>query len=59
MRESIEKAPGVGYYNAYRHEFDKRGSKWVLPKNQSKSDINIKLPPVGTYNPSPVSFSLF
>jgi hypothetical protein len=31
----------------------------MLPKNQSKSDINLKLPPVGTYNPTPVSFNLF
>lgn len=58
MRNSLD-APGVGNYNAHHAIFDHRGSKWVLPKNKSHSASGVKLPPVGTYNPVPVSFKLF
>ena len=60
MRGSIE-SPGVGNYNAYNKLYvkGKNGNKWVNSKIKSKSTTNTKLPPVGTYDPSPVSFTLF
>lgn len=60
MRNSLD-GPGVGEYNAYRVEHDHRGNKWSpdpeKAKKLKKSDT--KLPPVGTYNPNPASYSLF
>lgn len=58
MRNSIE-APGVGQYNAYRAVLDHRGSKWAADNEKNIKKSTVKLPSVGSYNPRPVSYSLF
>ena len=58
MRNSIE-APGVGQYNAYRAILDHRGSKWGPDNEKNIKKSQVKLPSVGSYNPKPVSYSLF
>jgi len=49
----------VGNYNSYRPYLDHRGSKWVADPELNKKKSIEKLPPVGTYNPNPISFRLF
>ena len=60
MRDALN-APGVGNYNANKSIFgtDNKGSKWIEGKSKSKSENKTKLPPVGTYDPKPLNFSLF
>lgn len=61
MRNSLD-SPGVGTYNSARPYFDHRGSKWVADPEKEKKVKKIsneKLPPVGTYNPNPVTYRLF
>lgn len=59
MRGSLD-CPGVGNYNSNRSIFaEKKGPKWVEGKNKSKSEAKTKLPPVGTYDPKPIDYSLF
>lgn len=58
MRNSLD-CPGVGNYNSYNPAVDRnRGNKWVREEGKKKS-ASVKLPSVGTYNPNPVSYSLF
>jgi hypothetical protein len=59
MRGSIE-CPGVGQYDAKVDIFDQRGPKWKEAKGKkSQSQHSMNLPPVGTYNPLPIEYSLF
>lgn len=59
MRGSIE-CPGVGQYQAKADLFDQRGPKWKQNKGKkSQSQHSMNLPPVGTYNPLPIEYSLF
>ena len=55
MRNSLE-VPGIGEYNKL-HDEDKRAAKWMQEKG--KKAKSVKLPEVGTYQPLPVSYSLF
>lgn len=58
MRQSLE-CPGVGNYNAYRAEFDKRGSKWMKEKGNPRKGGKVKFPSIGAYDPEPQSYRLF
>ena len=59
MRGSLD-APGVGNYNSNRSGFgENKGWRWIEGKNKSKSEAKTKLPPVGTYDPKPIDYSLF
>lgn len=60
MRDALN-APGVGSYNSAKTAFgtENKGSKWIEGKSRSKSENKTKLPPVGTYDPKPLNFSLF
>ncbi len=60
MRDALN-APGVGNYNSNKSSFgtEDKGAKWIEGKSKRISDVKTKLPPVGTYDPKPLNFSLF
>jgi hypothetical protein len=58
MRYSLE-SPGVGEYNSYHGINDHRAAKWMPEIEMKNKEKNVKLPPVGTYNPLPMAYNLF
>ena len=57
MRFSLD-GPGVGEYNSYHGIEDHRAIKWMEKKGKTDK-TEVKLPPVGTYTPVPVAFTVF